>query len=156
MGMDSPGCSDSRADRRGRQSQPRTHMAPQRVASRTIWQGSARNLPSVRSMLSRAGARIASPHLAECGSRREKRVMAMHRLNLVLLALSGVIARPAAATTAEESIDLEMVTKLRDEGLRRSQVMTIARQLTDMIGPRLTGSPGLKQANAWTRDQLKE
>jgi len=26
--------------------------------------------------------------------------------------------------------------------------------LTDAIGPRLTGSPNLKRANEWTRDQL--
>ena len=26
--------------------------------------------------------------------------------------------------------------------------------LTDVIGPRLTGSPNLKHANEWTRDKL--
>ncbi len=26
--------------------------------------------------------------------------------------------------------------------------------LTDVIGPRLTGSPGLTRANEWTRDKL--
>ena len=26
--------------------------------------------------------------------------------------------------------------------------------LSDVIGPRLTASPGMKRANEWTRDQL--
>src|SRR5262245_34599391 len=82
--------------------------------------------------------------------------MAMHRLKLVLLTLTILAARPGAGNAAEESIDLDLVGRLRDEGFRRSQVMTIVRHLTAVIGPRLTCSPELKQANAWTRDQLKE
>jgi hypothetical protein len=57
---------------------------------------------------------------------------------------------PAAA----EPVDLEMVTHIRQEGFRNSQVMAIMTELTDRIGPRLSGSPSLKQANEWTRDQL--
>src|SRR5437588_11282425 len=32
--------------------------------------------------------------------------------------------------------------------------MEIMSELSDRIGPRLTGSPNVKRANAWTRDQL--
>ena len=32
--------------------------------------------------------------------------------------------------------------------------MTLAQTLSDSIGPRLTGSPNMKRANEWTRDQL--
>ena len=39
-------------------------------------------------------------------------------------------------------------------GLNRSQVMETLSYLTDVIGPRLTGSPNLKHANEWTRDKL--
>jgi hypothetical protein len=46
------------------------------------------------------------------------------------------------------------ISKIRDEGLNRSQVMEIASYLTDVIGPRLTSSPGLKRANEWTRDTM--
>ncbi|MGB5815680.1 MAG: M20/M25/M40 family metallo-hydrolase, partial [Thermoanaerobaculia bacterium] len=38
----------------------------------------------------------------------------------------------------------------------RSRVMETLRYLTDTIGPRLTGSPALKEANDWTRDQLEQ
>ncbi|HEX8721374.1 MAG TPA: M20/M25/M40 family metallo-hydrolase [Pyrinomonadaceae bacterium] len=46
------------------------------------------------------------------------------------------------------------VQRIRDEGLNRSQVMQTLNQLTNVIGPRLTGSPGMRRANEWTRDQL--
>jgi carboxypeptidase Q len=55
---------------------------------------------------------------------------------------------------AEEPVDLSMMTRIRDEGLHHSQVMDTLYHLTDVIGPRLTGSPQLKAANDWTRDQL--
>lgn len=61
-----------------------------------------------------------------------------------------------AACSAQEQIDLEMVSKIRYESFRNSKVMEIASGLTDGIGPRLTGSPNMKRANEWTRDKLTE
>ena len=55
---------------------------------------------------------------------------------------------------ANESLDLGMYARIREEGLTHSQVMEYAGALFDDIGPRLTGSPNLAKANAWTRDQL--
>jgi carboxypeptidase Q len=55
---------------------------------------------------------------------------------------------------ATESLDLGMYTRIREEGLTHSHVMEYAGALFDDIGPRLTGSPNLARANAWTRDQL--
>src|SRR6185436_1618386 len=46
------------------------------------------------------------------------------------------------------------IVRIREEGLNRSQVMQTLSYLTDVIGPRLTGSPNLKRANEWTRDKL--
>jgi len=54
----------------------------------------------------------------------------------------------------QEKVDLEMITRIRYEGFRNSKVMEIASGLMDGIGPRLTGSPNMKRANEWTRDQL--
>jgi carboxypeptidase Q len=48
------------------------------------------------------------------------------------------------------------IARIRDEGMNRSQVMKTLLHLTDVIGPRLTGSPNLARANAWTRDTLTE
>jgi carboxypeptidase Q len=53
-----------------------------------------------------------------------------------------------------ESIDLNAYNSIREEGLQHSHVMDYAGGLTDGIGPRLTGSPNMAKANAWTRDQL--
>src|SRR5579863_8532219 len=55
---------------------------------------------------------------------------------------------------ATESLDLTMYQRIRDEGLQHSHIMEYATGLMDGIGPRLTGSPNLKRANEWTRDQL--
>jgi hypothetical protein len=53
-----------------------------------------------------------------------------------------------------ESIDLNAYNAIREEGLQRSHIMDYAGGLIDGIGPRLTGSPNMAKANAWTRDQL--
>ncbi len=55
---------------------------------------------------------------------------------------------------AVEKIDLNMYMRIREEGLQHSHVMEYGSALADGIGPRLTGSPNLAKANAWTRDQL--
>jgi len=68
------------------------------------------------------------------------------------VALLSVLAPLALA--AEEPVDLAMMTRIRDEGLHHSQVMETLYQLTDRNGARLTGSPALKPANDWTRDQF--
>jgi hypothetical protein len=55
---------------------------------------------------------------------------------------------------AAENLDLTMYARIREEGLLHSHVMEYGSALADDIGPRLTGSPNLAKANAWTRDQL--
>src|SRR5712671_6800209 len=46
------------------------------------------------------------------------------------------------------------IARIRNEGMNHSQVMQTLSYLSDVIGPRLTGSPNLKRANEWTRDKL--
>ena len=60
----------------------------------------------------------------------------------------------AEVQPATEMLDLNMYQRIRDEGLNHSHVMDFATALMDGIGPRLTGSPNLAKANAWTRDTL--
>jgi hypothetical protein len=55
---------------------------------------------------------------------------------------------------AKENIDYSMYQQIREEGLKHSHVMEYASGLMDGIGPRLTGSPNVKHANEWTRDQF--
>src|SRR5437588_12272795 len=55
---------------------------------------------------------------------------------------------------AQEKVDLEAMSRIRYEGFRNSKVMEFATGLMDSIGQRLTGSPNMKRANEWTRDQF--
>jgi hypothetical protein len=47
------------------------------------------------------------------------------------------------------------MNRVIDQGLNHSQVMQIAEHLMDQIGPRLTNSPQMRQAEAWTQSQFK-
>ena len=53
---------------------------------------------------------------------------------------------------AVEDIDLTMYARIRAEGFTHGKVMQFGGALADGIGPRLTGSPNMAKANAWTRD----
>lgn len=53
-----------------------------------------------------------------------------------------------------ETIDYAMYDRIRNEGFQHGKVMQFASALADGIGPRLTGSPNMAKANAWTRDTL--
>ena len=75
----------------------------------------------------------------------------MRRTLLPVLIL--LVLAPSLLTA--EPVDLSMMTRIRDEGFRRSQVMDTLFHLTDVIGPRLTGSPQLKEANEWTRQRFE-
>jgi hypothetical protein len=63
----------------------------------------------------------------------------------VLVALLLATAAPALAAP-----DLAMVGRITDEGMNRGEVVETAAFLTDRIGPRLTNSPGMRAAEAWT------
>ena len=66
---------------------------------------------------------------------------------LLPLALAASLAGLALAPAlAQEKLDWALSGRIRDEGFRHSQVMETAAQLTDVHGPRLTGSPQYKEA----------
>ncbi len=60
----------------------------------------------------------------------------------------------AVPLVAGEPVDLVTVSEIRAEGLDNSEVMDLMWHLTDLHGPRLTGSPGLKSASEWSRDKM--
>jgi Peptidase family M28 len=72
--------------------------------------------------------------------------------SVLLVTVSIICSLPL--WSQQEKADLDIVTRIRYEGFRNSQVMQLASGLMDGIGPRLTGSPNMKKANEWTRDQL--
>lgn len=71
---------------------------------------------------------------------------------LIATSFSGQLAFAAS----EEKIDLDLITKLRDEAMSRSKAQEILGVLTDEVGPRLTGSPAMRKAGDWTRSKLGE
>ena len=73
---------------------------------------------------------------------------------VVTLVLSSVSAFAQSTNAPSLRGTNDPIARIRDEGLNRSQVMKTLLHLTDVIGPRLTGSPNLARANAWTRDTL--
>jgi hypothetical protein len=54
-----------------------------------------------------------------------------------------------------ERVDLSAVQKIRDEGLNRSKLDDLASYLTDVIGARLTNSPGSRKANEWAAETFR-
>ncbi len=83
--------------------------------------------------------------------------MMLRRYTAVVLLLL-LLASPATLLAQTQTVPApdpsDPIQKIKDEGMNRSQVMQTMSYLSDVIGPRLTASPGMKRANEWTRDQL--
>ncbi len=73
------------------------------------------------------------------------------RLPVVLCALLVTVP---LLVCAGEPVDLDMVNRIRVEGLHHSQVSELLEHLTEVVGPRLTGSPALREAAGWARDTM--
>jgi len=73
---------------------------------------------------------------------------------LLLIFVISPLSLFAQQTPAPTPDPNDPITRIKDEGTNRSQVMQTLSYLSDVIGPRLTASPGMKRANEWTRDQL--
>lgn len=74
----------------------------------------------------------------------------MKKLLLILLIPSGL-----AVGQTLDKLDTAMVSKFKDEGMKRSKVMEILSMLTDVNGPRLTNSPGYKKAAEYAKKSLE-
>ncbi len=64
------------------------------------------------------------------------------------------LGQNGVGTAKVYSASKEVIDKIKDEGMNRSQVMQHLSYLTDVIGGRLTNSPNMKRANEWTRDTM--
>ena len=73
-----------------------------------------------------------------------------------LASFLGLMLFTVVVIAQNTKVDYESIYKIKDEGFNNSQVMDIAWNLTDRIGPRLTGSEGLKKAYDWTSSKYKE
>ena len=66
----------------------------------------------------------------------------------------ALVVAAFARTAAEERVDLDMFWKFRQEGIGNSKVLETMHVLTDVYGPRMTGSPNLKAAGEWAIGQM--
>ena len=57
---------------------------------------------------------------------------------------------------AQETVDMQMMKKIRDEEKNNSQITMIAHNITDVCGSRLTNSPGYNRAVDWVTDICKK
>ncbi|MEO7962525.1 MAG: M20/M25/M40 family metallo-hydrolase, partial [Gemmatimonadaceae bacterium] len=72
-----------------------------------------------------------------------------------MTAIIALAPRVAPAQSTDRA-DPQMLTRIRDEGMQRSQVMDIISWLSDVNGPRLTGSPGFRKSGDWAIAQMKK
>ncbi|MCE2799075.1 MAG: M20/M25/M40 family metallo-hydrolase [Planctomycetaceae bacterium] len=87
----------------------------------------------------------------------------MHKRRSVLRkALVGMLVAPVLGHASNllfaqsDSVNTEIVDKIKQEGMERSKVMETISYLTDVSGPRLTGSPETKLAGEWAKKRLEE
>lgn len=75
----------------------------------------------------------------------------------LVVSVSGITLRPhVKAQNSTERIDLDAINRIKEAELNRSQVMDMVGYLTDVVGPRLTGSPNLKKAQQYAIDKMRE
>jgi hypothetical protein len=75
---------------------------------------------------------------------------------LILFALLSPNFCAAQTPQPSPSPTPDAVERIKDEGVNRSRLMETVEYITDVIGPRLTGSPALRRANEWTRERLTQ
>src|SRR5581483_4586256 len=70
--------------------------------------------------------------------------------------LVGVVAAAivAAHAHAQAPAPDDAIARIKMEGFQHSQVMETLSWLSDVYGPRLTGSANLRRAAEWARDEL--
>ena len=76
------------------------------------------------------------------------------RKRVALTSILGLFV--VTLSLAEDRADLAAIWRIKDEGLTRSQVMQTLSYLTDVYGPRLTGSTGIRRAQDWAQKQLRD
>jgi len=75
------------------------------------------------------------------------------RTFFVIIAL---IVFTAFALDDSPTTDWEMVSKIREEGFQRSQVIDIAGYMTDVLGARLTLSQDMARAQIWAKGKMEK
>jgi len=81
----------------------------------------------------------------------------MKRISLKkCLAVAVLAVLIAGAAAAQEKIDLQVLQRIRQEGLENSKIADLMVYLCDIYGPRLSESPQYRKAAEWVVGRLKE
>ena len=71
-------------------------------------------------------------------------------MSALRFAIAAAMLGSSAAAFAQSD-----VSRIVDEGMNRSQVMTTAHELMDGIGGRLTNSTAMRQAESWAANKMQ-
>src|SRR5438094_129049 len=74
----------------------------------------------------------------------------MLRMSLAFV-VAFIVAVPVVG---QDAVNDTVIAQIKTEGFQRSAVMDTLSWLSDVHGPRLTGTPALRRAGEWSRDQL--
>ncbi len=77
-----------------------------------------------------------------------------HRTLAIAVGVSTLVASAAPSFLAQERIDSDINAKIRKEAQDNSKILRTLHYLTDVYGPRLTGSPNLKAAGEWAIKEM--
>jgi len=84
-----------------------------------------------------------------------------YALNTLIISIAtlAVGSTESAAQTAGAAsnypVDSQMVARIREEGLQRSQLANTLSYMTDVLGARLTNSRDMERAQRWAIDEMK-
>ena len=74
----------------------------------------------------------------------------------IAVSINALLAlAPATGRASGEQVDESVVAAIKLEGFQNSQVMDTLSWLSDVYGPRLTGSDNLRRAAEWARDRMR-
>ncbi len=77
------------------------------------------------------------------------------RLHVLAAAAAFAVLSVRPMSGQDLTVDTTGAGALIDEALNRSEVMQNLQYLSDVVGPRLTGSPAVRRANDWTLERFK-
>jgi carboxypeptidase Q len=79
--------------------------------------------------------------------------MKIKRISISLCLLFFI---PVWLLSQTEKVDLEMIYKIKQEGMNNSKVEDLAFEMTDLTGPRLTGSTGFERGSQRVKMKMEE
>jgi carboxypeptidase Q len=82
--------------------------------------------------------------------------MKRHRIFSVGILLMLLVFSFSYSQAPQDQADVKMVNRIWEEGVNRSHLMKDLSYLTDVIGPRIPGSPAMKKAYDWAVAKFKE